>query len=149
MKPAIKNGCNLVTHLYSCTSTITRDKGFRRLGVIETAFLYDNLFVEIIADGKHLPKDLLKLIDKIKGVCRLKDRSAFAGSIATANRLIRVMVNEAEVSLVDAVKMLTYNPAKIFNLNKGEIKENKDADIIVFDDNIEIKSVFVKGERVR
>ncbi len=181
MKPSIENGCNLVTHLYSCTSTITRDKGFRRLGVIETAFLYDDLFVEIIADGKHLPKDLLKLIVKIKGVdkiilttdsleiagtdikegvmagteyiveegvCRLKDRSAFAGSVATANRLIRVMTGEAEVCLVDAVKMLSYNPAKIFNLNKGEIKENKDADIIVFDNDINVLNVFVGGEKV-
>jgi N-acetylglucosamine-6-phosphate deacetylase len=36
---AQEQGCNLVTHLYSCTSTITRDHGFRRLGVIETAYL--------------------------------------------------------------------------------------------------------------
>ena len=34
MRTASENGCKLVTHLYSCTSTITRDHGFRRLGVI-------------------------------------------------------------------------------------------------------------------
>ena len=66
MKTAIANGCNLVTHLYSCTSTITRDHGFRRLGVIETAYLEDDLYVEIIADGRHLPAELLKLILKTK-----------------------------------------------------------------------------------
>ena len=38
MKIAIENGCNLVTHLYSCTSTVTRDHGFRSLGVIESTF---------------------------------------------------------------------------------------------------------------
>lgn len=68
MKVAINNGCNLITHLYSCTSTVTRDHGFRNLGVIETAFLRDELFVEIIADGKHLPPDLIKMIVKIKGI---------------------------------------------------------------------------------
>lgn len=182
MELARENGCKLITHLYSCTSTITRDKGFRRLGVIETAYLNDDIYVEIITDGKHLPPDLLKLILKIKGtdkvilttdsleiagtdvkegvmsgveyiveegVCRLKDRSAFAGSIATANRLIRVITKEAGVSIVDGVKMLTYNPAKIFNLNTGEIKVGKYGDIIVFDDDVNVLDVFVKGDKVK
>ncbi|MBR2377067.1 MAG: amidohydrolase family protein [Clostridia bacterium] len=183
MELARENGCKLITHLYSCTSTITRDKGFRRLGVIETAYLNDDIYVEIITDGKHLPPDLLKLILKIKGtdkvilttdslkiagtdakgggamsgveyiveegVCRLKDRSAFAGSIATADRLIRVITKEAGASIVDGVKMLTYNPAKIFNLNTGEIKVGKDGDIIVFDDDINVSDVFVKGNKVK
>ncbi len=182
MELARENGCKLITHLYSCTSTITRDMGFRRLGVIETAYLNDDIYVEIITDGKHLPPDLLKLILKIKGtdkvilttdsleiagtdikegvmsgveyiveegVCRLKDRSAFAGSVATANRLIKVITKEAGASIVDGVKMLTYNPARIFNLNKGEIKEGKDADIIVFDDDITIDSVFVNGKKLK
>ncbi|MBQ7974623.1 MAG: N-acetylglucosamine-6-phosphate deacetylase [Clostridia bacterium] len=181
MKLAKENGCNLVTHLFSCTSTITRDHGFRRLGVIETAFLDDDMFVEIIADGKHLPPDLIRLILKIKGtdkvalitdslslagttategimgateyiiedgVCKLKDRSAFAGSIATADRLVRVMVNDVGVNLVDAVKMITAVPAKIMNLNKGELSKGKDADIVVFDDDINIENVFVMGNKV-
>ena len=182
MNVAKENGCNLVTHLYSCTSTITRDHGFRRLGVIETAFLDDNMYVEIIADGKHLPPDLIRLTLKIKGtdkvalitdslslagttategimgateyiiedgVCKLKDRSAFAGSIATADRLIRVLINDVDVSITDAVKMLTYVPAEIMNLNKGELSKGKDADIIIFDDDINIESVFVMGNKVK
>ena len=176
---AFNNGCNLITHLYSCTSTITREFGFRRLGVIESAYLNDDMYVEIIADGKHLPPELIKLILKIKGtdkvilitdslalagtnvksgmtlgtefiiedgVCKLKDRSAFAGSIATANRLIQTLTNEVGTSLVEAVKMLTKNPSDILGLNKGELKCGKDADIIIFDDNIEIKNAFVDGK---
>lgn len=182
MKLAKENGCNLVTHLFSCTSTITRDHGFRRLGVIETAFLDDDMYVEIIADGKHLPPELLKLILKIKdnnkialitdslslagteakegimgateyiiedGVCKLKDRSAFAGSIATCDRLVRVMINEAGTSLVNAVKMMTFVPAQTMRLNKGELAKGKDADIVVFDDNINIQSAFVLGNKVK
>ena len=182
MMTAKENGCNLVTHLYSCTSTITRDHGFRRLGVIESAFLDNDMFVEIIADGKHLPPELIRLILKIKGsdkialvtdslslagtdsksgimgateyiiedgVCKLKDRSAFAGSIATADRLVRVMVYDAGASLVDAVKMITLVPAQIMNLNKGELSKGKDADIAVFGNDINIKSVFVMGNKVK
>lgn len=181
MKVAIDNGCNLVTHLYSCTSTITRNQGFRSLGVIESTFLRDELTAELICDGKHLPPDLINMIIKIKGenniilttdsleiagtdikeggqsgskfivedgVCKLYDRSAFAGSIATANVLVRTLYKECGVSLPIAVKMLTYNPAKLFNLNKGLLKKDYDADVIVFDDDINVSNVFVNGKKV-
>lgn len=180
MRRAYESGCSLVTHLYSCTSTITRDRGFRRLGVIETAYLMDELFVEIICDGKHLPPELIRLIYKIKGadrialvtdslalagteqthgfmqdtefimedgVCKLMDRSAFAGSIATADRLVRVAVKEAGISLPDAVKMMTLTPARIMGLTKkGRLARGMDADFAVFDGDIRIQAVFAKGE---
>lgn len=182
MKTAIENGCSLITHLYSCTSTVTRDHGFRRLGVIETAFLRDDLFVEIICDGKHLPPDLIRLIYRIKGadrialitdslalagtdqtvgrmqntdfiiedgVCKLLDRSAFAGSIATADRLLRVAVKEASLPLTDAVKMLTETPAKIMGLaSKGILASGMDADMVVFDNDVNVLSVFAMGEKL-
>ena len=71
MKRAIDNGLSTVTHLYSCTPTVTRKSGFRRLGVIETAFLDDSLTVELIADGCHLPIDLIRMVMKIKGTDRI------------------------------------------------------------------------------
>lgn len=178
---AIENGCNLVTHLYSCTSTVTRDHGFRSLGVIETAFLSDELYVEIITDGRHLPADLIKMIVKIKGkdkvalitdsleiagtdvksgemsgtkfivedgVCKLCDRSAFAGSVATSDRLIRVMVNDCGYSVCDAVKMLTEVPAKIMRLKKGKLKKGYDADLVVLDDELQVADVFVGGKKI-
>lgn len=178
MQRAFENGCRLVTHLYSCTSTITRDHGFRRLGVIESAYLNDDMYVEIIADGKHLPPELIRLILKIKGrdrvclitdslaiagldvergetlgtrfiiedgVCKLEDRSAFAGSIATADRLIRVLTKDVGVSVVDAVYMMTKVPAEVIGAkNKGLLKVGFDADIVVFDDDINILKVFAK-----
>ncbi len=182
IKVALSNGMNLITHLFSCTSTITRDKGFRRLGVIESAFLEDDIFVEIIADGKHLPPDLIRLILKIKGsdkvalitdslsvagtdskegrmvdaeyviedgVCKLKDRSAFAGSIVTSDRLVRVMKDEVGIDITDAVKMMSQVPAKILNLKKGILKEGYDADIITFDETINVRDVWVVGQKVR
>ena len=179
---AIENGCKLITHLYSCTSTVTRNMGFRSLGVIESAFLRDDLFVEIIADGKHLPKELVQMIVKIKGkdkvalitdsleiagtdikegimggtqfivedgVCKLKDRSAFAGSVATADKLVRFMVYDCGYSIVDAVKMLTLVPANILGVKKGSLKCGYEADIITFDKNILVKDIFVQGKYVK
>ena len=86
MALAIDNGLSLVTHLYSCTSTVTRDHGFRSLGVIESTFLRDEICAEIIADGKHLPPDLVRMIVKIKGidnVAAVTDSLSVAGSLAT------------------------------------------------------------------
>lgn len=181
MKVAMDNGCNLVTHLYSCTSTITRDHGFRRLGIIETAYLEDDLYVEIIADGKHLPPELIRLILKNKGtdkvalitdsleiagtdikegvmsgtefivedgVCKLKDRSAFAGSVATADVLVRTLVKSCDVPVPTAVKMLTKIPAQILKVDKGELKAGYPADVVVFDEDITVKQVFLAGEKI-
>ena len=58
------------------------------------------------------------------------------------------MVKEAKISVEDAVYMLTQVPAGILKLNKGSIKKGKDADITVFDKNINIKAVFVNGEKM-
>lgn len=181
MKLAYDAGCRLVTHLYSCTSTVTRKQGFRSLGVIESTFLEDGIVAEIIADGKHLPPELIRMIYKIKGadgiiavtdslslagtdvktgrmsltdfiiedgVCKLLDRSAFAGSIATADILLRVLTKEAGIPITEAVRLITANPAKVMGLTgKGDILPGKDADIVIFDSHVNIKGVFVGGIR--
>ena len=83
------------------------------------------------------------------GVAKLTDRSAFAGSVATADRLIRNMVKSG-VDIPNAVRMMTVNPIKMMGLNvkKGELREGFDADICVFDGDINIKAVYVSGEKV-
>ena len=181
MRVAEQNGCRLVTHLYSCTSTVTRKQGFRSLGVIESAFLSDEMCVELIADGKHLPPELIQMILKIKGlehvtvcsdslalagtnvthgwmvntefiiedgVCKLKDRSAFAGSIASADVLVRVLTQQVGLALPQAVQLAARNPARLMGWNKGVLTEGYDADIVVFDDDIHICDAFVMGRQV-
>ena len=64
---AFENGYTHVTHLYSAMHGVTRRNAFRFAGVVESAFLLDDMTVEIIADGIHLPPPLLKLVYKIKG----------------------------------------------------------------------------------
>lgn len=181
---AFENGYTLATHLYSGMSGVTRRNAFRYAGVIESAFIIDEMNVEIIADGIHLPAPLLKLILKIKGsdkialitdamraaamppgesvignlhtglkvivedgVSKLPDRSSFAGSVATADRLVSTMINIAGVSLPDAIRMITMTPASIMNISerKGSLTVGKDADIVIFDENISIYSTIVNG----
>ena len=186
-KLAFENGYSLLTHFYSAMSGVVRKNAMRYAGVIETGYLHDELDVEIIADGVHLPEALLKLIYKIKGpdhvalitdamrgaamqngiyklgnvingmdvkvegnVAKLIDGSAFAGSTATANRLIKTMINIAEVPLIDAVKMLTATPSRIMKLSDhiGSIKKGMDADLVIFNKDIEINRTISKGSTI-
>ena len=84
------------------------------------------------------------------GVAKLPDRSAFAGSVATADRLVRTMISMADVSLTDAIKMITHTPARILNIEnkKGSLEPGKDADIIIFDEDINIETTIIKGRIV-
>ncbi|MBP3591328.1 MAG: N-acetylglucosamine-6-phosphate deacetylase [Clostridia bacterium] len=83
------------------------------------------------------------------GVAKLPDRSAFAGSVATSDRLVRNMVQLAELPLTEAVKMAATTPARIFGLTGiGELKPGYDADILLFNENIDIEMTFVKGNCV-
>ena len=187
VEEAFKNGYSLITHLYSAMSGVTRRNAFRYAGVIESAYIIDEMNVEIIADGIHLPAPLLKLIYKIKGpdrialvtdamraagmppgesilgslkkgqkvivedgVAKLPDRTAFAGSVATADRLVRNMINLAGVSLYHAVKMITATPATIMGIadRKGSLAVGKDADLVIFDEQINIEMTMVNGNIV-
>ena len=185
--PAFEHGYRHVTHLYSACSMLRRINAFRYLGIVESAYLLSDMTVEIIADGMHLPQELLRMICKCKpwdkislitdalrwagsengqpgkqiqsrdngieviiedGVVKLADRSAFAGSICTTNRCVRTMTELAGVPLLDAVRMMTYNPARVVSVNdrKGSLEVGKDADICIFNKNMDIKTVIVGGE---
>lgn len=71
VEEAFKAGFTHMTHLYSAMSTITRRNAFRYAGVIEAAYLIDDMTVEIIADGVHLPKSLLQFVYKFKGLDKI------------------------------------------------------------------------------
>ncbi|HEY1060172.1 MAG TPA: N-acetylglucosamine-6-phosphate deacetylase [Daejeonella sp.] len=182
-----ENGYTLATHLYSGMSGVSRRNAFRYAGAIESAFLIDEMDVEIIADGIHLPAPLLKLIYKIKGpdrialitdairgasmpegesiignlntglkviiedgVAKLPDRTCFAGSVATTDRLVRNMINMADVPLLEAVRMMSSTPARIMNVvdKKGSLVKGKDADIVIFDKDINVQTTIIKGRVV-
>jgi len=85
-----------------------------------------------------------------EGVAKLPDRTAFAGSVATADRLVRNMIELADVPLVEAVKMMSITPARIVGVdsNKGSLMVGKDADIVVFDEKINIFMTMVNGNIV-
>lgn len=182
---AIENGYTKVTHLFNAMSRLVRKDALMYPGVAESSLFFDDLIVEVIADGRHLPVSLLKLIYKCKGaehICLVTDsmraagqdvnesiignlqegqkveiddgvaymvgRKSFGGSVCTADRLVRTMYKNVSVPLFEAVYMISVVPAKMMGLfhRLGSISVGKDADLLIFDDNVEIGLVMTKGE---
>ena len=185
VEEAIKYGYSDVTHIYSACSSCYKVNLFRVGGVVEAGLSIDALTTQTIADLRHLPAGILKLIYKCKGadkmilitdglefsatdmaegtvckqknglsvvyedgVMKLADRSSLAGSVATSSRLVRNMVKSADVPLYDAVRTASLTPAQRigFGHKKGKIQIGYDADLVLFDEDIQIKAVMTNGE---
>ena len=82
------------------------------------------------------------------GVAKLSDRSALAGSIATTDRLVRTLVQQAEVPLEDAVRMASETPAHIMGVfgRKGALARGKDADVLILDEKLKVRCVWQMGK---
>lgn len=182
-----KGGYSIMTHLYSCMPLTHRKNAWRIAGAVEAGIYIDTMFVELIADGCHLPPEILKMVYKFKpedkiilvtdsmraagmgegvfrfgsrangydivvedGVAKLMDRSAFAGSVATTDRLVRTMVQMADVPVEKAVRMITENPCVAMNIQDkyGFIEEGRTADLTLFDSDVNIKMTMIDGEIV-
>ena len=61
------------------------------------------------------------------------------------------MINLADVPLYEAVKMATLVPAHLLRIDdrKGVIAEGRDADILIFNENIEISKIMLRGRLIR
>jgi len=82
VEEALKNGYTSMTHLYSGMKGIERKNAYRIAGAIEAGLYLDDMYTEVIADGKHLPLELLKLIYKCKGkdrICLVTDATRGCG----------------------------------------------------------------------
>lgn len=115
-------------------------------GVERTALITDSLACAATeGDAAFDPRVILE-----DGVCKLADRSALAGSIATMDRLIRTCVQMANIPLEDACRMASETPAKIMGVydRKGSIETGKDADFMMFDEDLKLTYVMQMGREV-
>ncbi len=184
------NGYKCITHLYSACSSYHRNRAYREGGIVEAAWLIEDMDVEMITDGVHLPKEFIQIIYRIKGADRISmitdatryagvdlpegsfmpyddgdkkgvwiengvalvpDRSCFAGSIATFDRLVRTATKVAGVNMLDAIKMASLTPARMIGLDReiGSIARGKRANLVMFNENIDIKHIILRGKVVR
>jgi len=84
-----------------------------------------------------------------KGQARLKD-GTLAGSVLTMDKAVRNLVTKVEVSLMKAVQMASFNPARSIGIDdkKGSLEPGKDADIVILNKNLETELTMVAGKVV-
>jgi N-acetylglucosamine-6-phosphate deacetylase len=175
MAEAVKAGATHVTHLFNGM----RGMHHRDPGVAGAALLFEELKIEMIADGIHVVPEMLNLSLRAKGTdgvilitdsmrakC-LKNGSydlggqevsvadgkalladgTLAGSILKMKDSLQNMMEFTGISLEEAVKLASENPARQLNIfdRKGSIAPGKDADLVVLDNNYEVAMAFCRG----
>jgi len=121
-------------------------------GAKKIALITDAMRAAAMPPGESILGSLKNGIPVIveDNVAKMPDRSCFAGSVATANRLVRTMVTMADVPLLEAIQMASLTPATIMKINdkKGSLEIGKDADIVIFDKDINVETTIINGKVV-
>ena len=104
----IDNGFSHVTHFYNAVTTYHKVDQKVLAGVVEAAYLNDSVTVELICDGKHIPRDILRLALMIKGadkVSAITDGMRISGTDSTSGKL-GSLNNGTDVIVDDGVAKL-------------------------------------------
>lgn len=166
---AIGAGAVHATHVFN------RMRGFdqRNPGALGAVLLDTRVMCEIIADGVHVHPAALKLLLRCKGLDRItvvtdsteaqvyppKRRAGVVfklldgtmyGSALTLNKAVKNIAQVLNLEIFDAIKLVTINPATTLGIEKrkGSLKVDKDADVVIFDQNFNVKTTIVEGKIV-
>jgi N-acetylglucosamine-6-phosphate deacetylase len=188
---AVAWGVRHVDHLFCAMSDRARLRQSQtypmRAGVMEATLFFDEITTEVIADGKHLSPELLRLAYKVKGPDALAlvtdsmravdlpdgeywfgaegsgelvrkldgvgvtvEGTALASGVMGMDTGVRTMHRSAGVPLPEAVRMASLTPARILGLDSeiGSLEVGKRADLVVLDSELNVRQVYVGGERV-
>ena len=166
---AIQNGAVCLTHTFNAMPPLHH----RNAGPIGAA-IDENIYVQVICDGLHIHKSVIKMlyrtfgadrmilisdsmratglsdgkyefggqsIDVKGGIARTQD-GALAGSTSNLMTCVKKAI-EYGIPKNDAIKMATETPAKLLGIKKGKIQVGYDADFLIVDDKLNIKSCII------
>lgn len=103
--------------------------------------------------GAGMPDGTYELVGQkvaVRGGLAALPDGTLGGSTAALNACVRNMVKLAGASLPDAIRMASYNPAKVLGLERqqGSLQPGKWADLAVVDADLNAAMTFVKGRLV-
>ncbi len=167
-KTAMLNGASAVTH----TGNGMNPFHHRKPGLFGAAVNLDVLYAEVIGDGVHVDFQTAYLIGRMKGKDKLilvtdsavqkgdkkfnflnkggayrMPNGTLFGSALYVNEGVNNLHQKAGLDLVTAINSATINPARYCKVDdrKGSIEVNKDADLVIVDENIKVYEVYCKG----
>jgi N-acetylglucosamine-6-phosphate deacetylase len=159
-------GITHATHTFNAMSGTAR----RNPGVVGAVLMDDRVIAEVILDFIHVHRALFGLLLKLKnrnkvivvtdslvsepskntmavdGAYRFAD-GRLAGSSLTMIGALKNAVKSFDLSLQEALNMITLNPARLLGVEskKGSIAAGKDADIVIFDKEFDVKMTMIRG----
>lgn len=175
---AITAGCSYATHLFnamrgihhrepgvvtaallaeSVTTELIADGLHLHPAIIELIFrlkkkekivlVTDAMRAKCLGDGTY---DLGGQTVTVQGNKACLADGRLAGSVLTLSDAVKNMVHFAHIHLADVVKMVSENPAKLLGLfhRKGSIAVQKDADLVVLDDQLAVVMTLCRGQVV-
>jgi N-acetylglucosamine-6-phosphate deacetylase len=174
---AINAGARVVTHFYSCMRPISHRASTLALESLYNDQIYLEFILDgshIQKKAIHLLLDVAKdrliaVTDAISaagmpdgelnlgnvsvivknGIANIKGSDLLAGSTLTMRSAYKFLMDNFEVSHVDAVAFFSGNPAKIYNLeNVGSIEVGKRANFVVVNSKNEVETVILEGKVV-
>ncbi len=115
-------------------------------GPDKTVLITDAMAAAGLGDGDYTLGGLTVYVRN--GEARLHD-GTLAGSTLTQDRALLNMVASG-VSVEDTIMMLTETPARVIGVHhqKGKIQPGFDADLALLDEDLEVRGVYVMGERM-
>lgn len=151
---ALDSGVPAITHLYNAMSPLQH----RAPGLVGAAFAHPAAKASIVADGYHVDYPAIRIAKKIMGDRlfvitdavtetgsglyphklngeKYESNGILSGSALTMSKAIKNLVENADVSLEEAIRMCNLYPAKVLNRtdNLGLLHPGYPAEFAVFD----------------
>lgn len=118
--------------------------GLRELGISRVCMITDAMSAAGMADGQYKLGELDVTVKD--GVARLAVEGNIAGSTLTLDIALRFVVEHCNVSIEEASRMLSANPARVLGLeDRGTLEPGNRADLVVLDGSLELTRVMQSG----
>jgi len=132
-----------IHHVYPAAMKIL----YRCVGPERVVLITDAILGAGLPDGKYTFMN--REITIQAGVATLPD-GILGGSISTMDSCVRTMVNLVDVPLVEAVRMATFNPARVIGEEEktGSIEIGKQANLLIMNQQLEIEKTYIHGQLV-
>lgn len=104
IREAYNTGFSHVAHFYNAMPGFHKRREYKYEGTVESVYLMDGMTVEVIADGRHLPSTILRLVYKLKGVectCLVTDALAYAANGGKQPDDSRIVIDNGVCKLAD------------------------------------------------
>lgn len=104
IKAAYEAGYTHAAHFYNAMPGFHKRREYKYEGTVESVFLMDNMTTEVIADGRHLPPTILRLVYKLKGVertCLVTDALSYAACEDRTVMDSRIIIEDGVCKLAD------------------------------------------------